>query len=342
MPDVSRRAILRGVTFAGAASVGGAFGAGTYAYVNDGEMFDSNSIASGSLDLEIATRTESGSSTSYSPDQDGPFPSTFVADSTVTVAFPNIDPAEGQASGSTTVAFRLCDNPGRVWLRPNGEESGALADALDVTATYAPSCGESGHVFYNGSLAGLFEAYADGVRLGATDCHELGKVEVQEDPYELVVEGTGDSLAVDDVPGTLRLDGPDGPVDLEVTGVHWKDDGDEIRGVDLAADAFEFCRVDLKGGGSPEEGVVSYWPACTDTATDLLAGRNPAGNPSGLSHFVVYRCSGDERCVGCEPACLTLDWSLRNPRAVAGESLSFDLELFAEQCRHTEPRNPWQ
>jgi hypothetical protein len=341
MPDVSRRAILRGVTFAGAASLGGASGVGTYAYLTDGEPFRSNTIGGGSLDLEIATRTESGSTTSYNPKQDGPFPSTFVPESSITVAFPAIDPTRNQASGSTTVAFRLCENPGRVWLRLNGGESGALADALDVTLSYTPVGETTGDALYEGSLSGLFDAYAEGTLLSAGNCEELGKVELTEDPYAFVAEGTGDSLPVDEVPGTLTLDGPDGPVDVEITGLHWKDDGDEVRGVDLRADAFDFCRVDVKGGGSPDTEIVTYRPDCAATAEELVTGPNPAGNQSGLSHFVVFECSGDT-CVGCEPAFLTLDWRLPNPTPVAGESVSFDLELFASQCRHTNPRNPWQ
>ncbi|QKY21033.1 hypothetical protein B4589_011840 [Halolamina sp. CBA1230] len=341
MPDVSRRSILRGVTFAGAASLGGASGVGTYAYLTDGELFRSNAMAGGSLDLEIATRTESESTTSYTPEQDGSFPSTFVPESTITVAFPAIDPSQGQTSGSTTVAFRVCENPGRVWLRLQDGESGTLADAMEVTLTYAPAAEEAGDTLYEGSLSELFDAYGEGSLLGAGNCRELGKIELTEDPAEFVAEGTGESLPIDAVPGTLTLDGPDGPVDVEITGLHWKDDGDEVRGVDLRADAFEFCRVDVKGGGGPDAGVVTYRPDCAATAKELVTESNPAGRPSGLSHFVIFECAGDS-CVGCEPACLTLDWRLPNPKPVAGESVSFDLELFASQCRHTNPRNPWQ
>ncbi|WP_435117898.1 hypothetical protein [Halolamina sp. C58] len=220
-------------------------------------------------------------------------------------------------------------------------ESDVLADAMDVTLTYAPAAGAASRQLYEGSLSGLYDAYADGSLLGAGNCRELGKVELTEDPAEFVVEGTGESLPVDAVPGTLTLDGPDGPVDVEITGLYRKDDGDEVRGVDLQADAFEFCRVDVKGGGGPDTGLVIYRPDCAATASELVTGSNPAGNPSGLSHFVVFDCVGDI-CVGCEPAFLTLDWYLSDPTSVAGESVSFDLDLFASQCRHTIPRNPWQ
>lgn len=339
MPDVSRRTILRGVTYAGAASIGGASGAGTYTFLTDGEAFRSNSMGAGSFDLEVATRTEFGGTTTYDPKQEGSFPSTFVRESSITVAFPSVDPNQKRASGSTTVAFRLCDNPGRAWLRLDGD-SGPLADSMDVRLTYTPTCGESGNVLYEGSLAGLFDAYDEGARLGA-NCRTLGKIELQEDPDAFVVEETGSSLAVDDVPGTVTLDGPDGPVDVEITGLYWKDGEDELRGVDLRADGFEFCRVDVKGGGSPNRGVETYRPDCTATATELVTGSGPNGRPSALSHLVVFECS-KQPCLGCEPACLTLDWTLPNPRHLAGESLSFDMELFARQCRHTNPTNPWQ
>jgi len=341
MPDVSRRELLRGVTYAGAASLGGASGVGTYAYLADGEQFRSNSMTTGTFDLEIATRTQYDSTTSYDPKQDGSFPSTFVPESTITAEFPDVDPTQNEASGSTTVAFRLCDNPGRVWLRVDDGGSAPLADAMEVTLTYASTCGESGNTLFEGTLSGLFDAYAGGSLLGAENCRELGNVEFDEDSEEFVVEGTGESLAVDEVPGTLPLEGPDGLVDVEITGLHWKEDDDEVRGVDLHADEFEFCRVDVKGGGSPDEGIVSYRPGCATTVTELVTGPNSGGQPSGLSHFVVFACAADT-CVGCEPACLTLDWSLSNPESVAGESVSFDVELFASQCRHTNPSNPWQ
>lgn len=339
MPDLSRRAILRGASFAGAASLGGASGVGTYAYLTDGELFPSNGMATGTLDLEISTRTEYGSTTTYEPEQDGSFPSTFAPESTITVSFPNVDPSQDRASGSTTVAIRSCENPGRVWLRLDGGGSAALAEAMDVTVTYTPICGESGNDVYEGSLSGLLDAYADGTRLGL--CRKLDKVELIEDPYEFVVEGTGESLAVDEIPGTLTLEGPDGPVEVEITDVHWKDDGDEVRGVDLRANEFDLCRVDVKGGGSKDDGIVTYRPDCAATATELVTGPNPSGEPSGLSHFVVFQCA-DDTCVGCEPACLSLEWRLPNPSSVAGESLSFDMDLFANQCRHTNPSNPWQ
>ena len=339
MPDVSRRDILRGVTFAGAASLGGASGVGTYAYLTDSEPFPSNNLVAGSLDLEIATRTQSGSTTLDDPEQDGSFPSTFVPESSITVGFPTVDPTQTNASGSTTVAFRVCENPGRVWLRLAGE-SNALADAMDVSVTYAPTCEESGDTLYKGSLSELLDAYADATRLGA-NCQKVGKVELEEDPYRFVAEETESSLAVKNIPGTLTLDGPDGLVDLEITGGQWKDDGDELRGVNLAADDFDFCRVDVKGGNAGDGGVVTHRPDCAATATELVTGSNGGGQPSGLSHFVVFECA-DDGCLGCEPACLTFDWELQNPELVAGESLSFDMELFASQCRHSNLNNPWQ
>jgi len=338
----SRRAILRGVSLAGAAGLGAAAGVGTHALVSDGETFDGNGLTSGSLALQVATETEANGEVSHAPPQDGPFPSSFLEESSVTVDVPTVDADGGPASGSTTVAFQVCDNPGRVWLRVTGDADSTLAGALDVELAYASTVGAAHHTVYEGSLAGLFDALEDGTLLGG-GCRELGKVELVGD--SLVVEaagGSGDSLPLADVPGELTLDGPDGPVAIEVTGLHWKDEGGdaEVRGVDLASDGVEFCRVDVKGGGSPDDGVETYRPGCASTATGLLAGENPGGQPSGLSHFVVFGC-GDADCVGCEPASLAFDWTLPNPKAVAGASLSLDFELHARQCRHTTPENPW-
>lgn len=331
------------MSLAGAAGLGAAAGVGTHALVSDGERFDGNALSSGSLDLQVAAETELDGEVSHSPPQDGAFPSSFAAESGVTVDFPAVDPGGGTPSGSTTVAFRVCDNPGRVWLRARSDDAdSALAERLDVDLAYASTCGAASETVYEGSLAGLLDAVADGVRLGG-GCRELGKVELDGDRFVAEVDGGGgDSLAIDDVPGELTLDGPEGPVTVAVTGLHWKDEeGDaEVRGVDLASEDVELCRVDVKGGGGPNEGVTSYRPGCDSTATELLAGENPGGQPSGLSHFVVFGC-GDDDCVGCEPACLTLDWTLPGAESVAGESLSLDLDLYADQCRHTTSRNPW-
>jgi hypothetical protein len=341
--DVSRRAVLRGVSIAGAAGVGAAAGVGTHALLSDGERFQGNALSSGSLDLQVAAETELDGDVSHSPPQNGPFPSTFAEESGVTVDFPTIDPGTGEPSGSTTVAFRVCDNPGRVWLRAlSADADSALAEALEVELAYASTCGAATTTVYEGSLSGLLDALSDGVRPGG-GCRELGKVELEGGSFVVEAEGGGgDSLAVDDVPGELTLDGPEGPVAVEIAGLHWKDEeGDaEVRGVDLASVDVEFCRVDVKGGGGPSEGIETYRPGCDSTATGLLAGENPGGQPSGLSHFVVFAC-GSADCVGCEPACLTLDWTLPDPGAVAEESLSLDLELYADQCRHTTSENPW-
>lgn len=384
MTDISRRALLRGVTFAGAASVGGAAGVGTHALLTDAERFESNSAASGALDLQVATRTTVDGRSSATPEQDGEFPSAYVSESTVTLEFPDVDPSAGSASGSATVAYRVCDNPGRVWLRTDGDSS-PLADAVGVTVTHQPDCGTDGSTVYEGTLSGFVEAFEAGARLG---CRELGKVELDDGAFVVETDdGSGDSLAVDDVPGSLALDGPDGPVTVEITGVSYKDDGAEVRGVDLASEDVTFCRVDVKGGGQQNtsggaggggggggsgssdgtggtgsedsdddgtgsgdsgsgtggdpsgDGVETYRLGCTDSATGLTPGENPGGEPSGLSHFVVYACPED--CRGCEPACLVVDWTLPDPEPVAGESVAFDLELHASQCRHTEATNPW-
>lgn len=342
MPDISRRTLLRSVSVAGAASVGAAAGIGTHALLSDEAVFTSNSLTSGSLDLEVATRTDFDGETSTTPSQDGPFPSTFVEESTVSVGFPNVEPTGKPASGDVTVAMRACDNPGRVWLRAHGEDS-ALADAIEVSVTLARTCGDAGQTVFDGSLSGFFDAYGDGVQVSARG-PELGKVELHEDTFNVESDsGSGDTLDVDDVPGTLTLQGPNGPIEVEITGLHWKDEdteSPEVTGVDLGSDDVEFFRVDVKGGAN-NGGTETYRPGCTATVTDLLAPDNDGGEPAGLSHFVVYACA-DEPCIGCDPACLAFDWTLRNPKQHAGESLAFDLELHATQCRNTEAANPWQ
>jgi hypothetical protein len=329
--DISRRAILRGVSLAGAASVGAATGYGTHALLTDGELFEASRLSSGSLDLQVAAKTGA----------DGDFPSSFAAENAITVEFPEVEPNGGPASGTATVALRVCDNPGRVWLRPRSDKGDSkLAERLDVTLSYAVHCGGSDGTIYEGSLAGLLDAFGDGTQLGAS-CRELGKVEFEGDKFVVETdEGYGGSLLVDKVPGDLTFDRPDGSVTVRIADLHWKDEGSEdaeIIGVDLASDDVGFCRVDAKGGTD----VVTYRPGCASTVDDLFADKNRGDQPSGLSHFVVYDCPDGDPCIGCDPACLELEWELKKPKKVAGESLSLDLELYASQCRHSTSENPW-
>lgn len=345
MPDISRRAILRGASLAGAAAVGGAAGVSTHSLLVDGEVFESNSLQSGSLELELATATESDGETKYSPPLSSgeSFPTEFVEESTMTVEFPGIDPSGKFASGMATVAFRACDNPGRMWLRANGPAN-ELADAIDVRASIAPECGGETDPLYEGTMTGFLESFGAGRRLRATP--KLAKVELDGDGDTFVVEAededeAGDTLAVADVPGTLDVDFDGETVTIEITAVHWKDGGEEVRGVDVASDDVVFSRVEVKGGNSPDDGGETYRFDCASTAEELLPGTNSGGQPSGLSNFVMYACANGG-CVGCDPACLVIDWELETPKKHAGESLSVDLELQANQCRHTEASNPWQ
>lgn len=339
VPDVSRRDVLRGVSLVGAAGAGAAAGVGTHAVLTDSGVFASNSLTSGSLDLQVATRwATKGGEPSTMPTQEA-FPTEFVEESTITVGFPGIDPSGKPASGTVTVAFRACDNPGRIWLRADGEPN-ELADAIHVRTAYAPECGGEAEALYEGTMAGFLDAFGAGRRLRATP--RLAKVELDGEKFVVETEdGPGDALAVDDVPGTLDVDVDGQTVTIEIAAVHWKDGGDEVRGVDVASDDVVFSRVDVKGGGSPDVGIETYRFDCTSPATGLLAGTNSGGQPSGLSHFVLYACA-DGGCVGCDPACLVLDWKLTKPKQHVGESLAVDLELHANQCRHTEASNPWQ
>ncbi|MEF8894514.1 hypothetical protein [Halodesulfurarchaeum sp.] len=370
MPDISRRAVLQGLTLTGVASVGAGMGVGTYALVSDGSTFRSNVLRSGSLEFEIATLVEYDGTNFARPEQDREtFPTRFTSDRTIELPVPEID-SQGPVRGTTTVAFRACENPARVWLRADGERS-ALADALQVNVVYSSRCKTSGTTIYDGPLAGFFDQFGSGGLLGS--CSTLGKVEVNDGAFVVETEaGTGDSLSVpENIPGELTFDGPDGPTTIRITDVYYKDDSDddsEVVGVDIASSDVEFCRVDVKGGGKQptpgsgaggknkssdkpssgggsstgrdsDDGIVTYRPDCSGTASGLLAGETPGGTQSGLSHFTISTCNNT--CLGCDPGCLVLDWRLDDPASVAEESLRFDLELFANQCRNTKPTNPW-
>lgn len=388
---------------AGAATVGGAAGVSTHSYLADGELFESNSVEAGSLELEIATCSEFEGEETYDPPLPSgeEFPARFVQGSTVSVEFPDIDTQNGAASGSTTFAFRSCDNPGRAWFRAYSEalsdgEQSALADALQVELTYASPCGAEGTSLFEGSLTEFLDQFGGGVR-PRENCTSLGKIEVVEadengdDVETFSVEEGNSSLSVDQVPDALTLETDNGEVDVVIEEpVHRNGDG-EVIGVDLYCEDTGFCRADVKGGGKqdtqgdntgsgsgggnggggsgggggnggnggggggnggnggggggdsadPSDGVKTYALGCTSEPTGLIAGDNPAGKQSSLSHLELYGC-GAETCLDCAPDCLTLDWELPDMEGLAGEELSVTLELRARQCRHTEASNPWQ
>jgi hypothetical protein len=356
--EVPRRTVLRSLAAAAVVGAGGVAGASTRAVLSDRELFTAASAA-GAVDLELAARTTGDGGTATQPPQSGPFPSTFADGDPLAVDFGTVDPDGGPASGSVTVALRSCENPARVWLRATGDP-GALADHVDVVVSYANTCGGPRRTVFQGTLGGFRDAFAAG-RPADAGCVRLGRVELDGG----VLVGPRNSLAVSDIPGDLSFDGPNGTVTVTVTDAYFEtEDGErELRGVALASST-ALCRVDVKGGGKPRRpgggggnggknrkgngngggdwgsGVVTYDLGRATSTDRLLAGRNPGGEPSALSNFDVYGCERGD-CLGCEPACVTLDWTLADPAAAAGDSGTLALDFAATQCRYDTGGNPW-
>lgn len=333
--DVPRRRVLRAAATLGGAGVVGAAGGASYAAIADNVEFGSTNLLAGSLDLRVGVATGPTLPTAYASEG---APNATVA----------IEP--GTTDGTVTIGTKVCGNPGYLWLRATGESGTDFADRLRVTLRIDAACDDAGdgQLLFVGSVTDLVRTYGtDGLLV--RECSELGKLEYDDDEEVLYVEGNPDSAQRIDEEPTFRF----GDVTVHITEVYRKADG-EVIGVDVRLDGGRLCRGIVKGGGAPTgpggaapvpSGVeVHQFPACpVETTEGLIAGDNPAGNQSGLSHLRLFACTADD-CLGCEPNCLRLEWTLvGGTEGLGEETLPLDLELLAEQCRHNDPpSDPWQ
>lgn len=320
---VSRRGLLRALAAAGA--LGAGTGAGAYGVLADGERFRGLELGAGTLDLEVAAAT---GSTAWTPDGDD-----FSPASTAALAFDAV-PASGRPSGEAAVALRVCDNPGWVTLRALAVDGDPeFEDRLRLALRFAPDCGGADYPVYEGSLAALLGG--PGVPLGAP-CTFLGRVEYDDAEDAFTAGGT--TVPADDLPA--EFDFPGGSVSLD--GVERKGDG-EVVGV-YASSPDGLCRVVVKGGGKQttpgggtpdgdESGERTYAVEC-ETAPEMpFQTRTDQSPRRAVSHVDFYAC-GDPVCVDCAPGCLLVEWTLDDPRGVAGTDVEYRLAFETVQCRH--------
>lgn len=149
----TRRRVL--ASLAGIGALSSVAGAGTVAFLDDREAFWGRAGA-GSLgvtvDCEDCEATESG----------------------VAFALAGIEPG---ATGRTSFAVTVADNPARLWLATDCPAPvDALADTLEVTLWVEADCDErvdtTDTVLYEGTLRGLLTAFASGRRVVDGECVE--------------------------------------------------------------------------------------------------------------------------------------------------------------------------
>lgn len=328
--DHTRRELVR--TLSAAGLLGFLGGTGTYAALTDGAIFEGSLLETGALDLEVAAASVDDASV--------PPPTGYADGETVQLSLPELRPGD---EGVVSVAVRSCDSPARVWLRTPLAATGPLADALAVTLDARVPGGAAERRLFEGSLAGLTDALADGTLLGRGGT-ATAEFEYDDRRGTFAVEA-GDGRVLADDPPRLRVGDGDAATTVELRDVTYED-GEEIVAVDVVAvDGGGVTAATLTGGGGPGvDRTATYTPAgCADRLTGVTPPDNPrSGGTFGLSGLSLTVC-GPATCLGCAPGRLDLGWRLPSdaPATVGGETATLELAFEARQCRHTTPENPW-
>lgn len=334
----SRRKILAAVTGVGAAGLSA--GMATRAYLFDRQVFPGNRLQTGKLSLEIAgTGLEDADYVSGFPDD-----SDFDNGDTISVAFPDLEPGD---EGVFTTAYRLCDNPGRVWVRSRvvGAADTDLEEYLGVRLLSRPDCeGETDdeNLLFEGTLGELHREYSRGKHLG---CQYLGKVEHDEDTGTFEFDDPDEGDVTDQDPPTFEFSTEDGEtVTIVLTNVVTNDDGEIIEFDYETVDGAGVCKVVVAGGGDPPgpKRTEYNYEGCEQSDGGLTPPDNDhSGGVHGLSHVEFYACRA---CRECPPGCIDLQWTFDEepPEELLDDTLELRFEFLAIQCRHqTEPTNPW-
>ncbi|MDR5671572.1 SipW-dependent-type signal peptide-containing protein [Halalkaliarchaeum sp. AArc-GB] len=275
--------------------------------------------------------------------------------------------------GEITFGTKLCDNPGYIWLHGvltdesdggHAESGGAeLADKIVARAWYD----DGDNVFQEdepqiaaGSLREVLEELNEGLLL-QYDPVVIGESEEEIEPGDL----EGDCIALpkeDDVIANLA-EGDEFTYDVDgetivitIEEVFYKDD--EPTGFSWSSNV-PICQVTLKGGPdgiAPGEGLPTVYPCAYEGTVNTEI--NPNNNqPYGISNFRFFYCdvdngNGDIPVEENGGLCfqpsntrfIGFEWCLPTNvgNEVQGDSVSFDLSFYTEQCRHNpDPVNPF-
>ena len=277
--------------------------------------------------------------------------------------------------GEVTFGLKLCDNPGYIWM--NGvlvdetdgghpESGGAeLADEIIARVWYD----DGDNVFDEGEpqvVAGTLRQVLDELREGTLLAFDPTVVEPPEDEVTEPVDTENACIALpkeddDDVienleeGDTFTYELGDGTeVVITITEVVRKDDGEAV-GFSWESNV-PICQVNLKGGPDglgPGEGLPTVYEC--ETEGSVATTINPNNNqPYGISNFRFLYCDVEETENGngngnvcfqpSETRFIGFEWCLPTTvgNEVQGDSVSFDLSFYTEQCRHNpNPQNPF-
>lgn len=283
----------------------------------------------------------------------------------------NLDDIKPGDCGEVTLSYHLCDNPGWIWFRtkrmefPENPDEQHLVDAIQATVWYDEHEGkesEQAHrgdnvyqegkepVLAQGSLRDVLETLGDGVLLdpdpmidpsadtSTGDCVETAKFD-NEGNSELKIGET------------YSLTGDDEDVEIEITGLLVKDEGEdeEVVGFEWKSD-HGICQIDVVGGPPDEKRTKENVYDCSFEGTAVApTGAGPNGmKRRGVSNFKFWYCADENE--PSEPDCfepstthyLGFEWCLpaETGNEVQGDSLKFDFGFYTEQCRHNDPEDP--
>ncbi|MFC3476877.1 SipW-dependent-type signal peptide-containing protein [Halobacterium litoreum] len=368
-PRLTRRRLLAGLGGIGAGAALG--GTGTMAFLNDTESSEGNAVTAGELDLKIDwTEHYNGEKVERQALTDAPGPVFDLGD---------VKPGDW---GEATISLHVFENPSYVHMagdltanhdngltEPEGEvddtggaREGDLADEILVDVWYDGTDEEEdggnnelepGEVIISsGTLQEVLDKLSTGVLLdnqvgdGVPVEPTAGASQTESVTAEYVGEATGgpqEEQCIEFVP----CDDPD--VLATPTG---------LSGFCYEPDPLPpgTTHVTLKAANGCYLAEVS---ASTDEI--CLPDEQPEGVPNNqygdISNATFYRCpdgdngnggNGDDGDGECWPNSTTqyIGFSWRLPETVGnevqGDSVAFDLEFYAQQCRHNDdPANPY-
>lgn len=218
---------------------------------------------------------------------------------------------------------------------------------------------------YGEGVAG--DSQDDGDSSGGFTCEPLGKINWASDGVASVEDGSVDAVRTDPLEYDIRFVAPDGyEMVVEFSELIVKDeDNNEVQAMNEQdfdineiveydwkivedPDDTGMCRKTIKAGPDEETFDLAS-PGCTKEQTNIRTISENSGIPRGISFIEFEYCApeADDPPGECFPEdetfCVSFEWCLPTNvgNEVQGDSISFDLGFYTEQCRHNSvPSGP--
>ncbi|WP_222928449.1 M73 family metallopeptidase [Haloplanus rubicundus] len=305
--DISRRKALAALGTIGVASAGA--GLGTSAYFSDQETFDNNSLVAGTLDVGVAY---SAHYSDWSADEDDDLAG-------------DIRMPEGQVGGSGDL------EPGEVGLPANDAWLIAVESQTDAEQFLSNTQYDS---YNDGSLDcvdGEANSQADGIDRPVIELDDVKPGDFGEITFDFVLCDNPGFVWLD---GTLRAAAENGLTEPEA------DDPDEEEGVVELLDVVQ-AAVWIDDGNNYQNGTES--PITVGSIRDVLGMLNEGSLGTALNGDIPAEegggAAGARNCFsgGTQHSVVFAWWvPVDHGNEIQSDSATFDLGLYAEQCRHND------